>query len=423
MMVVTRLQLRIACFLLLLFFFPQFLAYVGLVLEQLFTVLLSFLCFCYAYFKRIEIPRVGLFFSILMLMLLLVSLVRSSNELVVRDFFEIMKPIYFFSFFLFGFAYLKDVSSVRGLLKPFLLCVVCLCVLGIGEALSSSVNGFANTVYKDLRGGVQFKAVASFISPYTFGAFLFLPLFVSFFCMVGEVRRSKRYVYLLVFLLCFVTLVLTQSRTTLLALFLVLPWVFFLVFWCRWFHGRKIVLMLGGGFFGLVVAGFPLLIVFAEEHLRYLYSGLSIVFESALSGGMDALIYSTPSISNRYEQMEYVIDKQDLVPVFGVGILKSEVMPESFYAMYLLRVGLLGMAMHMVMVIGVVLTSVRMSKKIATFDPLISNVLLALAAYFMTFPFSYFSSAVNDQSRTGFVFYFIVGGMLALRHTYSKRRL
>ena len=133
---------------------------------------------------------------------------------------------------------------------------------------------------------------------------------------------------------------------------------------------------------------------------NYLYTGLSILFEALLTLDKETIIYSTPSISNRYEQLLEVINVQDDIPLIGAGIFKGYIYPESFYSLYLLRYGSLGLFLYFIFLATLIFKSVKSLKP----DDDFFVFRLSFATYCLTLPISYFSSAINDQLRSGFIF-------------------
>ncbi|GAB1620097.1 hypothetical protein AAOGI_01470 [Agarivorans albus] len=134
-----------------------------------------------------------------------------------------------------------------------------------------------------------------------------------------------------------------------------------------------------------------------------------------------AAIESNPSTGNRYEQLLFAWHSQDAIPIVGVGIGKSLFMPESFYALYLYRVGVLGIIIHFSILTMAIVVSYTNAKQLYHIDRGdLASLFVGLHFYLLSLPFSYFSAAVNDQTRTGFVLYAMLAINIAM-NSYLKR--
>ncbi|SJL83515.1 hypothetical protein [Vibrio palustris] len=409
-------------FFLLLFFFPQFITFVGLAVEQIFTIMLFVFCSYYAVVKEGKVKILPMVVSFLFLLLLSISLLRSANSSTLGDIFELAKPFYFLSFYYFSYKFFKKniltKETHENLIFDFLLSVIILVILVILEARVGIFNTIFHYLYKDLRGGVQFKAVGSFISPYTLGSFLILPFFINMFLVFFTNKKIKHFT---IMILVLIGIISTQSRTTLLSLSLTLLCFLILSIFSLWIKGRKTSLIVIGSFVSLIVIFWSDIDDFFIHQYGYLYSGLKVVFDNFSLDDLDGLIYSTPSIGNRYDQMLEVIRLQSPLPLLGIMIGKDVVYPESFYAMYLLRVGLLGIILHFSMIIFGIVNSLKISKfYIKNQMKSLSAIYLGLSMYYISLGFSYFSSAVNDQTRTGFIFYASLGILSAIRYKHKN---
>jgi len=398
-------------------FFPSFPGYFGLALVSFIPVVFA----AYALFSiyRSEywnVNSVAYWIFGLYLTLLLISLTRSTESLIANDFIEIGKPLFFF--LTYAYFHNKFSGATRdqmcGYVDRLMLLLIIAAVWGVLEALVPAFDRASAFLFKGGRSAVQGKAVFSFISPYTFASILVLPLGYSML-RFGTGLKGGRYFFLTVLFL--LALLFTQSRSVFLA-FAISGSTFLLFVATRpWVPNvmryRTILACLAG----LLVVGFPTAVVVVRDQLPYLYSGLKIVFEQLMEGDVISFIFSTPSISNRYEQLVQVLEYHGGVPFIGAGIAKSLIYPESFYSLYLLRVGLLGLLLHLLIIGFALMRVLAFSRILARDHKELSVFFLALGLYFFSLPFSYFSSALNDQIRTGFIFYML----LALVFSFNTR--
>jgi hypothetical protein len=176
---------------------------------------------------------------------------------------------------------------------------------------------------------------------------------------------------------------------------------------------------------GLVLVLLPFIITFIHDRLGYLYNGLDVFFRS-LKGftvsDIERVIMWNRTLAIRYEQLLFAVEHQDKIPLIGIGIGKAVLMPESFYAMYYYRTGLIGISIHIGLLLYSIYWSLFFAKKYAWIktgeSKMLFNVFMAIAIYFISFFLNYFSSAINDQTRTGFIFYTLIAILVYYKNHY-----
>ncbi|WP_342591105.1 O-antigen ligase family protein [Pectobacterium parvum] len=222
--------------------------------------------------------------------------------------------------------------------------------------------------------------------------------------------------FFLLFLLC---LLLTQSRTVFIAL--VLTMVLFTIYMILTnnFSAKNKYITMVIVFLIFLAICLPILIIYAKNNLEYLYNGLNLVYERLLNFHFNDFIYSSPSITSRYEQLMFVMNSIDQIPLIGVGIGKAVLMPESFYALYLYRVGVIGILMHVVMLILAFKKCSELAVKYK-YDVSLNCFFMSFQFYLISLPFSYASSALNDQVRSGFIFYVLLGMVFKCSDNFKK---
>ena len=346
------------------------------------------------------------------MLLLVISVLRSLDTLIINDLFELGKPIYFLLFFSMAYNIRWNDVKVVKYFSALMLFLLFGALIGIGESFIPAVNTVTTVVYKSNRAVLSHKAVFSFIITYAFATILLLPIFFYFIKLIQ--RNNSSFVFdlgrFLVFLLCFV---LTQSRTIFLSLLLTFVLFLCLILLNRWYPNRRRILAVSVIIIICIAASIPFILSYAEKNLSYLYAGLKIVFSQLKQFNIENFVNSNRSTSLRFEQIVFAIEHQDPLPFIGVGIGKALFMPESFYANYYYRTGLLGSIMHFAVIGYTIYWALYFSKCYAFRAKIKNNLFLtatffSIAVYFISFPFDYLSAMVNDQTRTGFVFYVLV---------------
>jgi hypothetical protein len=167
------------------------------------------------------------------------------------------------------------------------------------------------------------------------------------------------------------------------------------------------------------------MVSFAESNLMYLYGGLNVLFENMEGLDIERIVYSNSSTRNRYEQILFAVEHQDIIPLIGVGIGKALLMPETFYAMYYYRVGLIGIGIHFGIILYSIYWASYFAKRYSVLNLnilenyILATIFLSIALYFISFFFSYLSSAVNDQTRSGCIFYTLVAIVCYYKNHYK----
>jgi hypothetical protein len=303
-------------------------------------------------------------------------------------------------------------------------------LIGVGESLNSSINTITTILYKGTRGVLSYKAIFSFISPYVFGSILLLPIFYYFI----KTFKSKNNFFLIDlsrFLLLLTCFILTQSRTVLIGFVLTLFILFLLIICNKWYPDRKKLIMNFSVIIIVIIVSIPFMVLFVQKNLSYLYIGLDVFFKSLKhleNFNIEDLILANPTLALRYKQLLFAVANQDKIPLIGIGIGKAVLMPESFYAMYYYRTGLIGTGIHFGIVFYVIYWSFYFARKYAKLNLNIDNnflltaIFLAITIYFISFFFSYISSAINDQTRSGYIFYTLVAIVCYYKNHYRTTR-
>lgn len=402
-------------------FFPQFQKFIGLAFEQLMTVAVTVLLFLFFFKDKYHTVFLSVVVSLIFLIIFLIDLFRSINFLIINDFFEIIKPFSFFIYFFAGYSLLNKTEKTEYFLWLMSLFYF-IAILGIIEALFPPIGNIISLLYKDGRYVLKGKAVFSFISPYCLATILVLPIFYYFLLFFAE-KKIRNLFY---FTVCLLAMFLTQSKTVFLGFVLTFLIMLITIFRSKWLIGRKVLLKISVGVIIIVIILIPIIISVAERKFSYLYSGLKVFFNSLNGFDILKILNAQPSTKIRFEQLRFAMENQDSIPLIGVAIGKKVLMPESFYALYLYRTGIIGIAIHCLMVYFAAKRSYfsakYVSKKNQThFNIKLSCLYYALFIFFISLTFSYFSAAVTDQTRVAFFFYIFLGHLYSLDKNSSYK--
>jgi hypothetical protein len=197
-----------------------------------------------------------------------------------------------------------------------------------------------------------------------------------------------------------------------------------LIIFNTWFPSRQIIIRIASILILSIILFFNFLASFAKSHLPYLYEGLNAVIKNFSSFSFNIFMNSSGSMSLRYKQILFAIEHQDKIPLIGVGIGKAILVPESFYALYFYRTGIIGIVMHFAIILYSIYWALYFSKTYTRLNAennfMVTTIFYAIAIYFISFFIDYLSSAVNDQTRTGFVFYSLIAILSYYKKHYRK---
>lgn len=379
--------------------------------EMLLTFTILNLIFIGLFILRTKVYRksfdISLTLFALFVWLILLSLFRDRYFSGYRDFLEFYRPVYALGIFLLTFSIPWNTETLkRHVIKPFKCIFIFMILYSLFEALSGPIGVSISTfLYKDSRSVLLNKATGSFGVTYYFGAFMIFPLSYYFFQTI--LIKQRRLVSLLLCLGCLAVILLSQSRTIFLSITCILLYIFFVY---GFYYGlkRKVAFYSAFAAFGTVLAfSWPYILDYAKTNFGYLYSGLSFLISKGISAT------GTGSANIRFQQLLWAWDHQDTIPLFGVGIGKgSDVLLESFYALYLYRYGLIGIFLYVLIALAFLILSYRAYKlfyKIQRMD--IACFFMAYHIFIVSLPVSSLSSVVTDQPRIALLYYGL-GGIL-----------
>jgi hypothetical protein len=193
----------------------------------------------------------------------------------------------------------------------------------------------------------------------------------------------------------------------------------------KWYPSRSKILIWFSVLVFFVFTSMPFIVVFVRNEFNYLYIGLDAFFKSIKQfsiSDIERIIMLNRTMEIRYRQLLFAIDHQDTIPVVGIGIGKAVLMPESFYTMYYYRVGLIGIGIHFGLIFYSIYWSLFFAKKYAKIKGdkrvILFTIFTSISIYFVSFFFNYLSSAINDQTRTGFIFYTLIAILVYYKNHY-----
>ncbi len=321
------------------------------------------------------------------------------------DTLEFIKlPYYAAVSFFFYFSLSKRPKITKDLFFVFFFVVA---LLGIVSLFSDNVALF----YTSSKLVVWGRLCAPFINPYTF-AFC-ISFFVLWFYLemtTGELSNGKRFCYFFLFCVALILLFLTQSRSVMFSIILVLVLspIFLLIFLSRKKRHEFKIRLWKVSIFGIVASVvFYYAIYFLE--LRY-----TTTLIEQLTGQQE---FTNDSVNVRIQQLSkltgYLMDIPFSI-IGGFGPAKSEFrLLESGYAYILFRHGLIGLLIYLTLFIFLFLSALKKAKEIT------SPFYLAICLYIFSFPLLLSSSMHIEHPKASFFFAIIVGSILA---EYRERK-
>jgi len=352
-------------------------------------------------------------------LLVCAAMLRDAHHMVPSDTLELYKPILALLIFTSSVLIRWDEDSVEKVFTAYLVICGLMATYSIFEALGgTTINSIASILYKDNKDVLTGKATGTFGVTYSFGAFMIFGCILS----LSSFLYRKHITSLFIFFFCTTSVILSQSRSSAIAmLFLVVA--LFLTYWLYNNFKHKIVFYVGYITMVIVViiALNSLLSVF--DKLPYLYEGIKYLLEhgvSAQGGG---------SFNQRYQQILFAFREQSDFPLIGAGIGKGYArLLESYYALYLYRFGLVGISISIVIFISFFYISLRaFNRSFKAGNLKGACFFLSLHFWMYAFPIISLSSSLHDQGKFSVFFYGSFGIMISyvyrenLRNEYQSR--
>ena len=327
--------------------------------------------------------------------------------LVIRDFFELHRPIYWIIIFSTGYFYFSK-SFQEPVIRRVIICIFLICaIMGICQFLQ--VNHTFFNIYIKSENYFAFRIAAPFTNPYDYG---FVMIFMSLYFMCLFLNSGKP-IYFILIILSVALIILTQSRSALLAFvlanILLLP-LFASFVYGSIFRGRLSRVDLLIILVPLLIISIGLIAILTfQDDLRYLVRGFMKIAANPLYNGVTG---------SRIDQISYIlstITQNPILVLFGNGPAKGEMDDvESIYNYFVFRYGVIGL------IVGFLfpaLYSSYCSKIVANTYAYRSNEYIFfrfLQFWFLIVPLISNASNHTEQIRISF-FYTLLLGLVAAR--------
>lgn len=411
----TKVKIEFYIFLLFFaFFFPLFRNYIGTagaIAINGFLIIFIGLYFLYFLKEKLKFQDQNLlsiykyFAFIFVFMLLHIPLASSigvtfgSIQPVVRDFFELHRPILYILVFSVAFFTFVDLNRI-GRMHILLLGIFTLLVL-FGLNHFFHFNEFLTSIYTKEANASRFRVAIPFVNPYDYA---FMISFFVFYFFVNALYRSKWYILLTV--LALIMFILPQSRSVaagmLIGIFVVLPFILIYLNLNKQLVFNKPFIWFGI-FFITISISFLAMIPYLLENFPYLTTQFVKFSESGDIGN---------SANTRLEQFYFALDKAQnpLIFLFGNGPAKDELeYVESIYNYQFYRYGIVGIILYLIY--PLLLSSyflVKILKKLH-YGSELYPLYLTLLLWFVTIPLMSIGNNFTEQIRISFFYYSMLG--------------
>ena len=356
------------------------------------------------YLPKIEYNNIVIFTYFLIATIFSLLNDAANSEIIVSDFFELLKPLSFILFYwLYRYSYI-DVSIIeRNTIRALWYIFIFLSIWSILSFIFPSIlYPLELLLYKRENMLVhRGKAIGSFSQTYHFAYTLLLPIAMSFIVFIQKTNLK----YFVVFLLLLGSLLLTQSRSmylcTAICLFLCI---------CIPINYRNVkttlkTILLISSF--IIIMGSVVLYYFEDisKNLSYAVNGLELMMQG-----------ENNSVNIRQSQVQWVVENNPY-GLIGAGIGKGVIMLESFYALYYYRYGIIGIALSLIITLYTALIAYKIAKKEYYGNRNVSFFYYSLFIFYLITPLATSSSCHMDSPKISFLFYGLMGLVYA---KYSK---
>ncbi len=320
-------------------------------------------------------------------------------DLIIRDFFELHKPVLYmltvvFSFYVFN---LNNSLIEKLLLKAFIV----ISILGFIQLLH--YDQFS-ALYTGLNVVASNRLTIPFGNPYDL-AFVLL-FFVFYFLM--KIVYNKSFKFLFLAILALYLLISTGSRSVSLSFLMVfiLVYPFFILRLNIKKKTKRAVLLIYLSTIGLFIVNIE---VFIKENP--FISGQYVQFVESGSIGDSATV--------RLDQFIFAFDKSNesfLTPLIGNGPSKNEMEHvESAYTYIYYRYGIIGFILYMFVYIYVLISLYKLIFRRSNQFIKDNSTLTALFLWFLTMPISAIGGMFIEQPKVSFFYYLMIGYVLSVK--------
>lgn len=378
----------------------------GVIIINFIMLIFLLLSIIYIYKRNyFFVDRWILYFMSITLIYLVNIIITSllNTKLITSDVFELFRPIFYFSSFLFAYLLVKlQLIKAESIIRLFAIFITLTAVFSLVNILFFDVFGrdVMGLYAKDtLLPGRRFTG--TFQNPYDFAFIGTLPL--AYFLIQFITKGGGK--YLLVIGILFITILFGQSKSGA-ATFLAVTGLILLLLPLyvnkhksignlKFFLRLSLIPMLFISFVSVIV------LLYSDQFV-YLINGLS-----RLSGGGD---HSTQIRLMQGELALQMLNDNWINLIFGFGSYKSyNLMFESLYSLYIFRYGLISLLLLFSWILLPIILLVAHKKM----DVQSTYKLVLLCAFIAVIP-SGIGNNVIDQSRIPFIFFSLIGVTCAL---------
>lgn len=341
-----------------------------------------------------------LFFTFFLVLCLSIFFDIIKDQVIGSDFLELCRPIaafYFYIFYRFSNLNITEIENTFEKLIFFIFTL--LSIYAILEFIFPHIiRPISYFLYKRENMRVlSNKAIGSFSQTYTFAYILILPTIYG----LNLFLKNKTFKYLIFFLLCFLSLLLTQSRSMYLT--------FAFAVGCCWFmpiykkNIKNIIFVTTC--LVLLLMGLYFLYLQYESEIRTTFAYAITGFELMITGNNN-------SVNTRQGQIDWALENNEFIFIGG-GISKGvNRLLESFYSLYYYRTGLIGVLIFIGILIYTTFSAYKLSKMESHKKNSTAIFYSSLCVFYLVTPIGLLSSCHHDNPKICLLFY----SLMALIH-------
>lgn len=333
-----------------------------------------------------------------------ISISTAFSEMpVLKDFYELHRPLLFYLTFLTSFSFFRKPSRFGHVDWLLILSFIFVLMLGLNHYF-----GFQDQVSELYTKAVNIRTrrvTVPFPNPYDYSFFMLLMTCYFLISAIKEKLYFRRSLSLLLGLISILGIIATQSRTGLILLAIEL---FFII---------PFVILLDSGLslknlrISKKLLRYLVLILIIIFGVYYLYVTYSARF-SYLIVGLERLANNdvTRSGQIRIDLMKLALDKASgnfFIFLFGNGPSKAILEnPEAGYAYFIFRYGFSTLLFFFFLPLS--LSCFYLAKIIRQKD-VDTRIYMIVLAWYLSIPFAYFFTNFTEQIRLSFLYYFLMG--------------
>ncbi|HEY8401526.1 MAG TPA: hypothetical protein VIK89_09705 [Cytophagaceae bacterium] len=352
-----------------------------------------------------KVFRSSVIFFGLFSMVISLSILFNLKDFIIRDLFELHRPVFYASAFLLPQFFFWDRKKIeKHIFLPVMIVLIYEILLGIAALNKTETIKYFLSLYTKNHNVISGRATGTFVNPYDYA---YMMVFFAT-CSIYLFIKTKKLIYLIKSILSIYVTLISQSRTGFIILLLALIYLMiFLIVSNKNMSVKFKMLIMSTFLITAILTAFGTIERLLKENYPYLYSGLYSLINKDIS--------EVSSFNARLEQLIWALNEFSKSPVTviigngpGKGIREYL---EMQYIVYFYRYGTIGLFVCIVYLFyGVYITSrAYFYSRKKEYGVKTEALWIGLNCLAVVTPIASMSNNFIDQIRISYFLFFMMG--------------